>query len=136
MLFHICHLGTQQRYILQEQKVTPKIELSSLVDSLSNFLNAFDLASKYIQSPLPKPKIDIGSTKAKDNLFTHFYKDIIEHSDRQIRLSFLFRNNKSCFYQSKKFNNIKIKTYLQKLSNLTIAKVTTSKEPISRFKQV
>ena len=78
-----------------------KIELPCLVDNLRDFLKTFDQASKCIQIPLPKPNFEIGSTKSKDNLFAHFYDNIIEHPNRQIRLSFRFGNNNSCVFSLK-----------------------------------
>ena len=95
-LFQFCDLKTQQRYILQEEVNISKRELTCLVDNLRDFLKTFDQASNCIQIPLPKPKVEIGSTKSKDNLFAHYYNDIIEHPNRQIRLSFRFGNNNSC----------------------------------------
>ena len=59
------------------------------------FLKTFDKASKCIQITSAKPKIEIGPTKWKGNLFTHFYKDITEHLNRQIGLLFWFANNNS-----------------------------------------
>ena len=50
-----------------------KTELTSLVNSLRDFLNTFDHASKCIQISILKPKVEIGSTKPKDNLFAHYY---------------------------------------------------------------
>ena len=47
-------------------------------------------------------KIEIGSTKSRDNLFAHYYNDIIEHPNRQIRLSFRFGNNISRDFSIKK----------------------------------
>ena len=44
----------------------------------------FDQASKCIQIPLPKPKVEIGSTKSKNKLFAHYCNDIIEHPSRKI----------------------------------------------------
>ena len=44
---------------------------------LSEFLKAFDQANKVSQIPLPKPKFEIGFTKAKHELFSHCYKDIV-----------------------------------------------------------
>ena len=102
-LFQFCDLKTQQRYILQEEVNISKRELTCLVDNLREFLKTFDQASKCIQIPLPKPKVEIGSTKSKDNLFVHHYKDIIEHPNRQIRLSFRFGNNNSFVFSLKKF---------------------------------
>ena len=87
-LFKFCNLNTQQRYILQEEVDISKRELTCLVDSVRDFLKTFDQASKSIHFPLPKPIFEIGSTKTKDNLFAHHYNDIIEHPNRQNRLSF------------------------------------------------
>ena len=97
-LFQFCGLKTQQRYILQEEKNISKRELTYLVDSLRDFPETFDHANKCIQIPLPKLKLEIGSTKSKDNLFAPQYNDIIEHPNRQIRLSFRFGNNNSCVF--------------------------------------
>ena len=48
------------------------------------FLRTFGKASKCLHIPLPNPKTEIGSTKSKDNLFTHHYEDIIELSNKQV----------------------------------------------------
>ena len=71
-LFQFCDLKTQQRYILQEEVNISKGKLTSLVDSLRDFQKTFDHASKCIQIPVPKPKIQIGSEKSKDNRFAHY----------------------------------------------------------------
>ena len=102
-LFQFCDLKTQQRYILQEEVNISERELTCLVDSLRDFLKTFDHASKCIQIPLPKPRVEIGSTKSKDNPFAHYYNDIIENSIRKNRLSFRFGNNNSCVFSFKKF---------------------------------
>ena len=101
-LFQFCDLKTQQRYIFQEEMNISKRELTCLVENVRNFLKTFDQASKCIQIPLTKTKVEIGSTKSKDNLFVHHYNDIIEHPNRQIRLSFRFGNNNSCVFSLKK----------------------------------
>ena len=80
-----------------------KRELTCLVDSLRGSLKTSDQTSKGIQIPLSKPKIEIGSTKSKDNLFAHYYNDIFEHPNRQVRLSFRFGSNTSCVFSIKKF---------------------------------
>ena len=102
-LFQFCDLKTQQRYILQEEVNVSKRELNCVVDNLRDFLKTFDQARKCIQIPLPEPKVEIGSTKSKDNLFAHYCNDIIEHPNRQIRLSFRFGNNNSCVFSLKTF---------------------------------
>ena len=83
-----CNSKIQQRYILQEEVNICKRELTYLVDSLRDFLKTFDHASKCIQIPLPKPKVDIGCTKSKNNLFALYYSDIMQNPNRQNRLSF------------------------------------------------
>ena len=83
--------------------VISKRELTSLVDSLRNFLKTFQPANKCIQIPLPKPKVEIGPTKSKDNRFAHYDKDVVEHPNRQIRLLFRFGDKNICVFLSKKF---------------------------------
>ena len=83
--------------------ITSKREFTCLVESLRVFLKNFDHASKCLQIPLPKPKIEAGSRKSKVNLFAHYYSDIVEHPNRQIRLSFRFANNNSCVCSIKKY---------------------------------
>ena len=89
--------------MFQEEVNTFKRGLTSLADSLRDFLKPFDHASKCIRIPLPKPKVEIGSIKSKDNFFAHYYKDMIEHPNRQICSSFGFGNNNSCVFSIKKF---------------------------------
>ena len=102
-LFLLHDLKTQQCYILQGELNISKRQLITLVESLSDFLKTFDHARRCIQIHLPKPKVEVVSTKSKDNLFAHYYNDIIEHPNRQIRLSFHFGNNNSCVFFTKKF---------------------------------
>ena len=102
-LLQSCDSKTQQGYILQEEVNISKRELTSLVDNLRIFLKTSDHASKCIQIPLPKPKVEIGSRKSKDYLFAHYYNDIIEQPNRQVRLSLRFGNNNSCVFSIKKF---------------------------------
>ena len=56
-LFRFCDSKLQQRFILKN--------IESLLDSLGEFLKAFDQANKVLQIPLPKPKFEIGYTKSK-----------------------------------------------------------------------
>ena len=48
-LFQLCDIKTQQRSILQEEVTISERELSSVVDSLLDFLKSFDKASKCLQ---------------------------------------------------------------------------------------
>ena len=81
-----------------------KRKLGPLVDSLGNFLKAFDQTSKVIQIPLPTPKAEFGSTISKNYLFTQYPKGSIEPSITQLPLSFRLRNNKTCVFSIKKFD--------------------------------
>ena len=104
-VFHFCDSKLQQRFILKEEVSISKDEIESLLDSFGEFLKAFDPANKVSPIPLPKPKFEIGFTKAKDELFSHCYKDIVEHLNKQIRLSFWFEKNKTCVFSIRKFEH-------------------------------
>ena len=108
----------QQRFILKEEVSISKNEIESLLDSLREFFKAFDQANKASQIPLPKPKYEIGCTKAKDELFSHCYKDIVKHLNRQIRLSFRFEKNKTCVFSIKKFEHYGDQFNLTEVVNL------------------
>ena len=95
----------QQRFILKEEVIISKNEIESPLDSLGEFHKAFDQANKVSQIPLTKPKFEIGLTKAKDKLFSLCYTDIVEHKNRQIRITFRFEKNKLCVFSIKKFEH-------------------------------
>ena len=116
-----------------------KSELTCLVDNLCDFPKIFDQAGKCIQIPLPKPKFEIGSTKSKGNLFVHHYNNIIEHPNRQIRLSFPFGNNKCCVFSLKKFelhDNQFVPTEIVNLNHREIHRLGRIQEPLLRCKQM
>ena len=117
-VFHFCDSKLQQRFILKEEVSIFKKEIESLLDSLGEFLKAFDQANKVSQIPLPKPKFEIGSTKAKDELFSHCYKDKVEHLNRQFRLSFRFEKNNTCVFSIKKFGHYGDQFILTEVVNL------------------
>ena len=118
-VFHFCDSKLQQRLILKEEVSISKNEIESVLDSLGEFLKAFDQANKVSQIPLPKHKFEIGFTKAKDELFSHCYKDIVEHLNRQIRLSFRFQKNKTCVFSIKKFEQYGDQFILTEVVNLS-----------------
>ena len=69
----------------------------------------------------------MGFTKAKAELFSHFYKDIVEHLNGQIGLSFRFeKRTKLASFPSKSFNITVINSFLQKMSTWVIAKSNIS----------
>ena len=117
-VFQFCESKLQQRFILKEEFSISKKEIESLLDILGEFLKAFDQANKVSQIPLPKPKFEIGFTKAKDELFSHCYKDIVEHLNRQIRISFRFEKNKTCVFSIKKFEHYGDQFILTEVVNL------------------
>ena len=72
--FHFCDSKIHQRFILTEEVRISKKEIESLLDSLGEFFKTFDQANKVSQNTLPKPNFEVGFLKAKDELFTHCYK--------------------------------------------------------------
>ena len=122
-VYHFCGSKLQQRFILKEEVSISKNETESLLDSLGDFLKAFDHANKVSQIPLPKPKFEIGYTKAKDKLFSHCYKDLVEHLNRQVRLSFRFEKNKTCVFSIKKFEHYGDQLILTEVVNLGYRKI-------------
>ena len=104
-MFHFCDSKLQQRFILNEEVSIFRKEIESLLNSLGEFFKAFDQTNTVSQIPLPEPNFDIGFTKAKDELFSRCYKDIVEHLNRQIRLSFRFGKNKTSVFPVKKFEH-------------------------------
>ena len=117
-MFHFCDSKLQQRFILKEEVSISKNEIESLLDSLGEFLKVFNQVNKVSQIPLPKPKFEIGFTKAKDELFSHCYKDLVEHLNRQIRISFLFQKNNTCVFSIKKFEHYGDQFILTEVVNL------------------
>ena len=87
---------------------------------MGEFLKAFDQANKVSQIPLPKSKFEVGFTKAKDEVFSHCYKDRVEHLNRQIRLSFRFEEkNKICVFSIMKFEQHGDQFILTEVVNLS-----------------
>ena len=121
--FHFCDSKLQQRFILMDEISIFKKEFESLLDRLGEFLKSFDQANKVSQILLPKPKFEIGFTKAKDELFSHSYKDIVEHLNRQIRLSFRFEKNKTCVFSINKFGQYGDHFILTKVVNLSYREI-------------
>ena len=77
--FHFCNSKLQQHFFLKEEVSISKKEIETLLNNLGAFFKDFDQANKVSQIPLPKPKFEIGFTKAKDELFNHCYKDVVVH---------------------------------------------------------
>ena len=117
-VFHFCDSKLQQRFILKEEVSISKNEIESLLDSFGEFLIAFDQANKVSQIPLPKPNFEIGFTKAKGEMFSHCYKDIVEHLNGQNRLLFRFEKNKTCAVSIKKFKHYGDQFLLTEVVNL------------------
>ena len=117
-VFQFCDSKLQQRFILKEEVSISRKEIESLLDSLGEFLKALDQANNVSQIPLPKLKFEIIFTKAKDELFSHCYKDIAEHLNRQIRISFRFEKNKTCVFSIKHFEHYGDQFILTEVVNL------------------
>ena len=102
-VFKFCDLKAQQRFFLDEENSITKKELAATLNRLRHFLKQYDHARKATLYPLPKPLQEIGFTPWKDKLFSHYYLDIKEHTDRHLRLSFSFEKDKNCCFSLKKF---------------------------------
>ena len=59
----------------------------------------------------------------KKYIVRHYYNDIIEHPNRQIRLSFRFGNNNSCVFSIKKFELHGNQFFLSEIVNLNYRKI-------------
>ena len=117
-VFHFCDSKLQERFILKEEVSISKKKIESLLDSFCEFLNPFDQAKKILQIPLPKPKFEIGFTKAKHELFSHCYEDIVKDLNRQIRLSFRFEKEKTCVFSIKNFEHYRDQFIFTEVVNL------------------
>ena len=117
-VFHFCDSKLHQRFLLKEEVNHSKKDIESLLDSLVEFLKVFDQANKESQIQLHKPKFEIRFTKAKDELFSHSYKDIVGHLNRQIQISFRFEKNNTCVFSIKKFEHYTDHLILTEVDNL------------------
>ena len=128
-LSQLCDLMTQQRYILQEEMETSKRELSSVVDSLRDFFIPSELLTKRaslykLHYRNPKLRLDLQSEMTVSlfitiTILSNIQIDKFDYrsdSKRTILASFL----------SKSLNYMAIIYFPQKLSTLTIAKITIS----------
>ena len=132
-VFHFCDSKLQQRFILKGKVSISKKEAESLLESLGEFLKAFDQANKVSQIPLPKFKYEIGFTKAKDKLFSHCYKDIVEPLNKSIRLAFRFEKNKTCVFSIKKFEHYRDHFILTEVVNMVAIAVAIAIVSKARF---
>ena len=118
-LFQFCNLKNQQRFFLQEEVSVSLKELAAILNTLRKFLKQYDKTVKFpALYPLPKPKQEIGFTLFKEELFAHFFQDIKENGNRQIRLSFRFESKKECCFSIKKFQIVGERNILREFINL------------------
>ena len=100
-----------------------KRELLSSVDSLRDCLKTFDHATKCIHIPLPESKVEIGSTKSENSVFTQNYKDTTEHPNGQIRSFFRFGNSNFCVFSIKQFELHGNEPILTEIDNLSYREI-------------
>ena len=94
-------------------------ELAAILNTLRQFLKQYDKTVKFpALYPLSKPKQEIGFTLFKDELFAHYFQDINEHCNRQIRLSVRFERNNECCFSIKKFQINGEQNVLKEIINL------------------
>ena len=103
-LFQFCNLKNQQSFILEEEVSIFLKEFAASLNTLRQFLIQYDKTVKFpVLSLLPEAEQEVGFTLFKDEIFAHYFQDIKDHCNRQIRLSFRFERNKECCFSFKKF---------------------------------
>ena len=127
LLHSKCFISAVQSYssdLFSKKKSAFPNKIESLLDSLGEFVKAFDQANKVSKLPIPKPKFEIGFSKAKDELFSHFYKNIVEQLNRQIPLSFRFeKKNKTCVFSIRKCEQYSDQFILREVVNLSYREI-------------
>ena len=126
-VFHFCDSKLQQRFNLKEEVSISKKKIESLLDSLGDSFETCDQANNVSQIPLPKPKLEIGFTKAKDELFSHCYEDIVEQLNRQSRISFPIEKNKTCNFSIKNFEQYGDQFILTEVVNLSYCEIISTR---------
>ena len=112
-------MKNQQRLILEKEVSDSLKEHAAILNTLRQFLKQYDKTIKFPAFyPLPKPKQEIGFTLFKDEFFAHYFQDIKEQCNRQIRLSFRFERNKDCCFSIKKFQTVGEQNVLTEIINL------------------
>ena len=111
-LFQFCNLKNQQRVFLEEEVTVSLKELAAILNTLRQFLKQYDKTVKFpALYTLAKPKQEIRFNLFKDELYPHYFQDIKEHCNRQIRLFFILSVTKSVVSPSKNFKLLVIKTF-------------------------
>ena len=101
-VFKFCDLKAQQRFLLDEEiSITKKARCNP--QQTASLFKTVRPRTKGNSISLPKPLQEIGFTLWKDELFSHYYLDIEEHTDRHLRLFFRFEKDKNCCCSLKKF---------------------------------
>ena len=112
-------MKNQQRFVPEEEVSVSLKELAATLSTLRQFLKQYYKTVKFpALYPLPKPKQEIGFSLFKYELFAHYFQDIKDHCNRQIRLSFRFERNKECCFSIKKFQIVGEQNVLKEIINL------------------
>ena len=98
-------------------------ELTSILNTLPQFLKQYDKNVKVPIYHLPKPKQVIGFTLFENELFPYYFQDIKEHCNRQISLSFRFERNRECCFAIKEFQIVGEQNVLTEIVNLRHCKM-------------
>ena len=111
-LFQFCNMKNQQGFNLEEEVSVSLEELAAILNTLRQFLKQYDKTVKFpALHPLSKPKQEIGLTLFKDEPFAHYFLDIKEPCNRQIRLFVRFERNKECCFSIKSLKLLMSKTF-------------------------
>ena len=118
-LFQVCNLKNQQRVIPEEEVAVSLKKIAAFLNTLRQFLKQDDKTVKFpALHSFFKPKQEIGFTSFKDEMFAHYFQDLKQHCNRQIRLSSRFKRNKECCFSIKKFQTVGQHNVLTEIFNL------------------
>ena len=124
-LFQFCDLKTPQPYILEEEMKISRREITCLVDSLRDFLQTFDHASKIYRFPYRNSKLRLYLQSQKTiSLLITVAISLNNQIDKLVHRSVL-ETTIRLFFPAKSLNYMAINLTLQKMSSLTTAKFTT-----------
>ena len=119
-------MKNQQRFILEEEVSVLLKEYADNLNTLQQLLKQYDKTAMFpALYLLPKPKQEIGFTLFEDEIFAHYFQDLKEHCNTQIRLSFRFKCNKKCCFSIKEFHNLGEQNVLTEIINLRQCEVNS-----------
>ena len=120
-VFHFCDSKLQQGFILKEEvRRSQHFQKRNWVSTgqFGWISESFRSSQQSIADAITQTYVWDWIYKSKDELFSHCYKDIVEHLNRQIRLSFRFEKNNTWVFSIKMFEQYGDQFILTEVVNL------------------